>query len=156
MTDSQAVQINVDDIRPENMNCYKIIDSQKLRQDVIEDKIYPAYLKDLDDGLTWRRYWSIIASIFFTSTFVIMSASTILTFIAPQYPNEKYISYISGILGICSLMSDRFAHYCSGQSSNSTRKVNILLHSIGIDDTMPDLSIVSKSKSNKKNFVVIE
>lgn len=126
---------------------YHIIDSRIIRKLIIEKKLYPTYENEIDDGLLWRNRWSKMASCFFTVTFIVMAASTIISFSAPQFPDIHIISYLAGCFGVVALMCDRFAHFCSMQSSNNTKRVNMLMKSIGINDTIPDAETVS-GKSN--------
>lgn len=122
---------------------YHIIDSRIIRKRVIEDKLYPTYEKEINDGLIWRNRWTKISSCFFTVTFVVMATSTIISFSSPQFPDVQIISYLAGCFGVVALMCDRFAHFCNAQSSNNTKIVNMLMKSIGINDTIPDVSTVS-------------
>lgn len=125
-------------------NNYKIIDSKKLRMEIITQKIYPAYKEDVDNCLFQRKMWSTMFSIFSTFTILMISASTVVSFSAPQFPNITYISYFAGVLGVIALMCERFAHYCGSQSSVNTQKLNILLKSIGVNDEMPDIMTIDQ------------
>ncbi len=117
---------------------YTIIDSKKLRKKIILEKIYPFYLEEVDSTLLQIKYWSKTYEIFSATTAIMISATTIISFSAPQFPDIHYISYMAGILGVCALACERFTHYCSTQASASTQRTNILLESIGIKDTIPD------------------
>ena len=121
-------------------NSYTIIDSKQLRHEIITGHIYPAYINEFTDALAWKRHWSKISSIAFTITFIVVSGSTLISFSAPQFPNVNYLSYLSGVVGLVAMASDRFAHFADGKSRENTNKVNILLKSIGIHDTFPDTS----------------
>lgn len=125
-----------------NISDYTIIDGKKIRKDIITKKIYPFYIQEIDNYLVQRKMWSYLYSIFSTFTIVLMSASTIVSFSVPQFPKKNYVSYIAGILGVISLMCDRFSHYCNTQGSASTQKINMLLNSIGINDTLPDIMTI--------------
>jgi hypothetical protein len=126
---------------------YHIIDSRLIRKRVIENKLYPTYEEEINDGLIWRNRWTKISSCFFTITFIVMATSTIISFSAPQFPDVHIMSYLAGCFGVFALMCDRFAHFCNVQSSNNTKIVNMLMKSIGINDTIPDISTVSGGSS---------
>jgi hypothetical protein len=148
------VDVEADNIVPSASNVsnnYDIIDSAQLREYIIVKKIYPAYVKEIEEGLYWRKKWNMVGSLFFTLTFVVVSVSTIISFSVPQFPNISYISYLAGCFGTLALMCDRFAHYCKSQSSESTKKVNILLKSIGINDSLPDVAstMANNNDANK-------
>lgn len=134
-------QIQNSDIESNSLNSgdYTVIDSKKLRKKIISEKIYPFYLDEIDENLSQRKIWSTIYSIFSALTIVVISASSIVSFSAPQFPNVTYISYVAGVLGVISLMCERFTNYCSIQSSASTQRINVLMSSIGINDTIPDI-----------------
>jgi hypothetical protein len=121
-------------------NEYKIIDNRDLRKKIITELLYPIYYKEVKSSLEWRIKWTELSSFFFIFTTIIVSMSSILSFSAPQFPNIPILSYIAGCVNIIALMSDRFAHYCVSQSSTNTKKTNILINSIGINDTIPDVA----------------
>lgn len=152
-SNSNIVDLNSNGNRTrESDESYHIIDSRKLRRRIIENKIYPAYEKEIDEGLIWRNKWAKISSCFFTLTFLIMSVSTIVSFSAPQFPEIGIISYSAGCLGVIALISDRFAHYCSSQSTSNTKRVNMLMRSIGINDSIPDVALSSLSDGAMKEL----
>lgn len=144
----ESIQSNKSD---NSNNNYTIIDSKQLRKKIISEKIYPFYIDEINQNLVEIKIWSTMYSIFSTLTIIMISASTIVSFSVPQFPNIHYVSYIAGILGVVALMCERFAHYCSSQSSVSTQRINLLLQSIGVNDTLPDMSTI-KHNQNIKSF----
>jgi hypothetical protein len=117
---------------------FTCFDSRQLRREIITEKIYPAYLSEVDNNLFQRKLWSGMFTVFSSLTVILMSASTIVSFSAPQFPNAGYVSYIAGILGVGSLMCKTFGHFAMVEGSTSTQRVNILLKSIGINELLPD------------------
>jgi len=144
------VSTNKKDIE-NNILDYTIIDSKKIRKEIITKKIYPFYIQEIDNYLIQRKMWSYLYSIFSTFTIILISASTIVSFSVPQFPKKNYVSYIAGILGVVALMCDRFSHYCNTQGSVSTQKINLLLNSIGINDTLPDVMSIKSPNLNELN-----
>lgn len=122
---------------------YTVIDSKRLRTKIITEYIYPSYEDEICNNLMQRKLWATMFSIFSSLTIIMICASTIVSFSVPQFPNIDYVSYLAGILGVIALMCERFAHYCSSQGSSSTQKVNVLLKSIGIHDSLPDTLVIS-------------
>ncbi|AYV80313.1 MAG: hypothetical protein Gaeavirus30_3 [Gaeavirus sp.] len=123
-------------------NC-SMFNSHIIRKRILDTKIYPMYMEEIDNSLKWRDIWARMSSCFFTVTFIIVSVSTIVSFSAPQFPTIHEMSYLAGCFGVLALISDRFAHYCTAQSTSNTKKVNILLKSIGINDIIPDIANAS-------------
>lgn len=122
----------------DSINSYTIIDNKKLRMEILMEHIYPTYKTEIKTNLFQRKIWARFFSLFSTLTVVLMGASTVVSFSATQFKNTIYISYIAGILGVISLMCKSFSNFCRYQSSTSTHRVNTLLKSIGIQDTIPD------------------
>lgn len=122
----------------ESADDYTIIDSKKLRKQIITEKIYPFYIDEVNNQLMQIKLWSTLYTIFSTLIPVTMVATSILSFSVPQFPKITYLTYIAGIFSIIGLMCERFSHYCSTQHTMSTQRTNILLESIGIHDTLPD------------------
>lgn len=120
-------------------NDYTFIDSKKIRKQIIVDIIYPNYIDDLTTQYKWRTVWGIFASIFFTLATIVMLASTFLSFVSSYYKEPIY-AFVAGCVGISAVVTDRFAHFCDSRNSNSTKKINALLKSIGINDAIPDIS----------------
>ena len=118
---------------------YSIIDSKQLRKDIITNKLYPYYLTQIDEHLVYIKIWSRLHYIFSTISVIMISASTIVSFSVPQFPNVNYINYIAGVLGVIAVMCDRFSHYCSAEGTSNTQRINLLMKSIGINDTIPDI-----------------
>jgi hypothetical protein len=85
-----------------------------------------------------------------------MSGSTFLTFCASKFTNIDYLNYLAGALGLISLINDRFAHFANKKSSECTTMVNVLLKSIGVNDTIPDISIqvVGNTEVNKSDITL--
>lgn len=129
------------DIESHGSGEYTIIDNKKLRKKVVLEKLYPFYVDEVDSNLGQIKLWATVNSVFSTLTIIMICASTVVSFSAPQFPNVTYISYIAGVFGVVALMCERFAHYCSSQSSASTQRVNMLLESIGIHDAIPDMLV---------------
>ena len=137
-------QTNVD------TNNYTIIDSEHLRKKIILSEIYPAYVSEMHGAIKWRKYWGRIASVSFVLTFIVMSASTFVSFSSSKFPN---LDYLAGALGLVALINDRFAHFADKKSSECTTTINVLLKSIGVNDAMPDTSTqaVGNSEMSQSN-----
>lgn len=120
-------------------NDYTVIDSRKVRKQIITDMVYPNYMNDLKSQYRWRNVWGTFASVFFTLSTIVMLASTFLSFVSSYYKEPIY-AFIAGCVGIGAVVTDRFAHFCDSRNSSSTKKINTLLRSIGINDTIPDIS----------------
>jgi len=124
-----------------NIEGNTIIDNEQLRRTIIQEEIGPAYRSEMHSELIWRRKWNKIASVFFTLTFIIMACGTFVSFFVPIFPSVEYLPYIVSGIGLLSMVNDRFAHFANKKSSESTRIINMLANSIGINDEMPDISI---------------
>lgn len=129
---------NIEHKDNDSLNSYTIIDSKKLRMEILVENIYPTYKTEIKLNLRQRKLWARLFSLFSTLTVILMGASTVVSFSATQFENTVYISYIAGILGVTSLMCKSFSNFCRYQSSASTHRVNTLLKSIGIQDIIPD------------------
>jgi len=94
------------------------------------------------------RYWQYTSTAFCTISAITMSVSTILSFSAPQFTHVNFASYLAGCFGVVAICCDRFSHYCDTKSSFSTKKVNMLLKSLGIKYKLPDISMISSNDAN--------
>lgn len=122
---------------------YDIIDSKTLRKDIMINNIYPAYKYEIENGLQNIKKWGKIANFLFSTTFIITLISMLISFGAGEFKSISYLSYLAGAINMMSLCSDRFAHYCASRCSSETKKVNILIKSIGINDEIPDTTMIS-------------
>lgn len=133
-------------------NDFVIIDSAKLRKKIITEQIYPYYQNEISNNLTQIKIFSTSNSVVLNLTMIMMSLSTIVSFTAPQFPKITYISYIAGVCGVLAILCERFGHFYSSQASLCLQRVNLLLKSIGINDSIPDvMSIQSPDLVNTSN-----
>ena len=116
------------------------IKTEELRSDIIINELDPELKKEINDTLVWRKLWAKLAQIFFTLTFVFMGTTALLSFASNTIATPN-ISYYAGLIGTIGMLNDRFAHYCSSQSSINTLRVNQLLKLVGINDDLPDIPI---------------
>jgi hypothetical protein len=122
-----------------------------LKNEIIQKHLYPNYVNLIAAGLQDMRYWQYTATAFCTIASIMMSVSTILSFSAPQFTHVNFVSYLAGCFGVVAICCDRFSHYCDSKSSFSTKKVNMLLKSLGIKYKMPDISMLSVGDNSNNN-----
>ena len=120
-------------------NDYTVIDSRSVRKRIITDIVYPQYVNDVKSQYIWRSVWGTVASIFFTLATLATLTTTILAFMSAYWKDPVY-AFSSGCVGTIATAIGSFAHFCDSRNSGSTKKINALLRSIGINDTIPDIS----------------
>ena len=136
--------VNMIEQKNSEFNSFK---TKELRSAIITNELDPSLKDEIHESLIWRKLWGKMAKFFFTLTFILMGTTSLLSF-ASNTIVKSDISYYAGMIGTIGMLSDRFAHYCSSQSSISTSRLNQLLKIVGINDTIPTIPIATNTEDH--------
>ena len=119
----------------------------QLRNDIINNFLTPAYIKDITDTIKWRYLYRKIGENLETISKLLSSASIILAFSAGAFSNISALSYSAGVIGVISLTGMQIASYANNESKECNTELNKLLSSLTINK-MPDLDPLSSELPN--------
>lgn len=119
----------------------------QLRNDIINNFLTPAYIKDITDTIKWRYLYRKIGENLETISKLLSAASIILAFSAGAFSNISALSYSAGVTGVISLTGMQIASYANNESKECNIELNKLLSSLTIKK-MPDLDPLSSELPN--------
>lgn len=119
----------------------------QLRNDIINNYLTPAYIKDITDTIRWRYLYRKIGENLETISKLLSATSTILAFSAGVFSNISALSYAAGVIGVMSLTGMQISSYAINESKECNTELNKLLSSLTIKK-MPDLDPLTSELPN--------
>lgn len=119
----------------------------QLRNDIINNYLTPAYIKDITDTIRWRYLYRKIGENLETISKLLSATSTILAFSAGVFSSISALSYAAGVIGIMSLTGMQISSYAINESKECNTELNKLLSSLTIKK-MPDLDLLTSELPN--------
>ena len=120
--------------------------NEELKNKIKTDLIIPAYYKDIKSNLSGRYSWKTIGDVSDTAAKILSGCSTILAFSAGFF-SIQILPFLSGMIGVTSLVCLQFSSYSMKESKERTTEVNLILNQLdmsNIVDTAVD-SIVNET-----------
>lgn len=129
-------------------------DLSEVQSSIVKDLIIPSYQNEITQGLKDRILWDKLSTFFYTVSIILNSFSGICAFaagFASFQEKSQILTFVSGTLCSLGIALSIFSKHCEGQSKESTKKVNTLLKSLGINLQIPDIpSDIIESNSRQK------
>ena len=122
----------------------------ELRKKIILEILLPHYEKKIHSFINNTIQWGTLSIICYILSSIVIGSASIISFINQTY-NKFYLSLISGILSLIAIFVKEFGQFSHRRDKQNSNKVNILLRTIGINSTVPDLSKYSDNLPNISN-----
>jgi len=119
----------------------------RLRNEIIDNFLTPAYIKDITDTIKWRYLYRKIGENLETISKIISAISIILAFSSGFFSNIPVLSYAAGVMGVISLTGLQISSYTINESKECNAELNKILSSITISK-MPDMNLTSSDLPN--------
>lgn len=142
----------VNDIHSESNNSsnrQQQITTPAFRDQIINDYLRPSYLEDIKTKIRGRVLWSKVSNRIMVLSKVIMILVSIFAFAGSKFTNMWWLSFTAGILSVSALSLMQFSMFASHESKDCTNDINVILSSLNIDNTIPDLE--ANNSNNETN-----
>lgn len=118
-----------------NINA-NIIDND-LRTKIQVELIEKSYYSDIEYNLNSKSRWKFIGDLTEALAQILLLVATILSFASGTFDN-KILAFVSGAVGVGSIVFLRFSSYAMKESQERTEQVNRILEQLGINK-IPDI-----------------
>jgi len=112
---------------------------EEFKKKIIKEIILPYYRSNIEYVINTKTGWSKVGVAFFTTSTLLVGASSILSFASGTYP-DRNLNFIAGSIGLIALIFKEFASYANSVDHVKTLNINDLLKNIGINHQMKDMS----------------
>jgi hypothetical protein len=117
-----------------------LVSTTPFKNKIINDYIRPSYLKDIQDKINGRIFWSKISNHIVVLSKIIMIFVSIFAFAGSKFTNMWWLSFIAGILSVSALSLMQFSMFASHESKDCTNDLNTILISLNMNNAkIPDL-----------------
>lgn len=114
----------------------------EIKKGVVQDILVPSMIEEIKNGLEDRGKWDKSSTVIYTLSIVMGTLAGIFAFAATSKISVNSSSELTFASGCCSFISTALivaSKYCDARSKESTKKVNTVLSSIGINTKIPEI-----------------
>jgi uncharacterized membrane protein len=117
--------------------------SQRTKDD-LRSRIETAYVRSASDAILERDSWRLVSDVTETSSRILASVTSVLSFAASTYKNPT-LSFVAGVIGATGVALAGFSVYASKESRERLARLNAVLMDVDMrpvksDDSTPEIS----------------
>jgi hypothetical protein len=142
---------NVIEPDPDEISKTGKVGTRKMRRNIIEKILQPAYTSEIENTILWRNRWKTIGTtLIIISKLWILSATILSGYATFADTNNKTFSLLAAISSSLTLLFTQYGEFALTESSKKTKAANEILGAIGIE-SMPDTAD-NELKENSMNL----
>ena len=119
--------------------------SQRTKDD-LRSRIETAYVRSASDAILERDSWRLVSDVTETSSRILASVTSVLSFAASTYKNPT-LSFVAGVIGATGVALAGFSVYASKESRERLARLNAVLMDVDMrpvksddDSSTPEIS----------------